>query len=420
MKPQTFRAASTQLALEQVQNELGVDAIILSVRQVPAGPAWQAWKRPEVEVLAVSALAGLENPENYQGSKSLELSEIAREKISSSTPPILRMPNEYRNLNNPPSLTSKEELESYLAQLTKKIAETKAARKNSTNAENEDFINYVLQPEAVTQPNAIPRSIITIKNHLERQGLDRKLITRVLTTCSESLSKNAINDEERLKNYILHQLTAYTKQPKLELLSTSNKRRIVCVVGSSGSGKTSTCAKLAAYHSNTLSHKVAWISADTVRTGAIQLARSYTDSLGLPLILAYTPKELTNAIKKGDKENIILVDTPACNPYNNQEVIALGDFLTVITERETYLTLPASTQEADMSENVAAFNPFNLTGLIITKLDETGYFGGIYNIAWRSQIPVTAFTNGTDVVRNLHSANTRALASLIFGIGPKQ
>jgi len=52
MRPHTFRAATMAEALEEIQETLGPDALILSVREVPGGPAWQIWRGRAVEVLA--------------------------------------------------------------------------------------------------------------------------------------------------------------------------------------------------------------------------------------------------------------------------------------------------------------------------------------------------------------------------------
>lgn len=53
MITKTIRAESMMAALETVQKDLGPEALIVSVRQVPGGPIWQVWKNPVIEVVAV-------------------------------------------------------------------------------------------------------------------------------------------------------------------------------------------------------------------------------------------------------------------------------------------------------------------------------------------------------------------------------
>jgi flagellar biosynthesis protein FlhF len=418
MRPRTFRAASTQLALEQVQNELGSDAIILSVRQVPVGPAWQTWKRPAVEVLAVSALSGIGNLQNYSPGDNDERLKIHDNQGIATTPALPKTLGEYRSDNQPSAIISNKDLESYLAHLMNRIAQENATGKPSLYSENNE--NLPAEQSLIGKKVAVPEAVVNIKDHLDRQGLDRELIKKVLTTCCDYLDQTGLRSEERLQDNILRQLTAFTKGPRVELLSKTQSRRILYLIGSSGSGKTSVCAKIAAHYCQRLHKKVSWICADTVRTGAIQLARSYTDSLRLQLHLVYTPDELKHTIEGEDTADLILVDTPACNPYRAQDIVELGEYLTIQSLRETYLTITANMMETEMSEIVAALSPFNLTGLIVTKLDESAYFGSIYNLVWRSQIPVCAFTDGTGVLNNLHPARVTDLAGLIIGMGLKR
>ena len=45
MVTKTFKAESTIETLQLVQNELGSDAIVVSMREVPIGPLWNPWKK---------------------------------------------------------------------------------------------------------------------------------------------------------------------------------------------------------------------------------------------------------------------------------------------------------------------------------------------------------------------------------------
>ena len=45
-------ADSTQEALEQVQSQVGADAVILNVRKVPAEGVKKIWSKPRIEVIA--------------------------------------------------------------------------------------------------------------------------------------------------------------------------------------------------------------------------------------------------------------------------------------------------------------------------------------------------------------------------------
>src|SRR5512134_3948215 len=52
MVTKTFKADSALQTLQLVQAELGANAIVVSMREVPNGPAWNPWKSSAVEIVA--------------------------------------------------------------------------------------------------------------------------------------------------------------------------------------------------------------------------------------------------------------------------------------------------------------------------------------------------------------------------------
>jgi flagellar biosynthesis protein FlhF len=246
------------------------------------------------------------------------------------------------------------------------------------------------------------------------QGLDEKIIQRVIKACSESLNPIHLMDEERVRHNLQKQLEA---ELRVQSPSATLANRVMCLVGTSGSGKTSACAKLAAFFSKIMEKKVVWICADTIRTGAIGEARMYTDALNIPLHVVYTPADLVQAIESEADAQMILVDFPACNPRSEVKVIEMGSFLTAINKRTTYFVAPATSKETDLMDMLAAFSPFNIKGLIFTKMDETSVYGNLYNIAWRSQLPLTFFANGTRIMDDLFPGQEKDLVSAIFRKG---
>ncbi len=419
MKPQTFRAPNTQLALEQVQQEFGPEALIVSVRQIPGGPAWQVWKRSEVEVVAIPA----------PGSACVEKKEPAPSTLPLSLPTHTR--------TAPKDGSDKHEIEALLAMLSKRLDQTNqttgSTPSNPVREKDEASPSAdMLAPSLVPPPASLPSSVLaSSRERLLAQGVAGTLVEKVVQTCAESLSPTNLQNGQRVRSHIQRQLEASVREsahpegkagdPQPEHLSgqKSGARRVIFLVGASGSGKTSTCAKLASHFKKIGGKKVSWVCADTVRTGAIALARAYTDTLGIPLHLAYTPDELANAMSaeaasSGRGADIILVDTSACNPRSEEEIVTLGSFLTILRQRDVYLVASATSKDADLTQALAAFSPFRLDGLIFTKLDETDYYGSAYNLAWRSRLPMVYFTNGSHV-EDLQPARADKLSKLLFG-----
>ena len=192
------------------------------------------------------------------------------------------------------------------------------------------------------------------------------------------------------------------------------KDRVVCIVGGSGAGKTSLCAKLAAYHQK-LGRRVNWISVDTYKAGAISEAQFYAGALGAPLQIAYTPEELSYFAAEAGDADLILVDTQKVNPYQEGSLVHLFNYLTALDERSIYLTQSANAKDADLNQMVSALRPFKLAGMIFTHLDETNTYGNLFNLSWMSRLPLIYFSSGTRVLDDLAPAQAEILVEAIFG-----
>jgi flagellar biosynthesis protein FlhF len=242
--------------------------------------------------------------------------------------------------------------------------------------------------------------------------LDEAMLQKVTKTCAETLPPRAVQEKKRVWDFIQQQLESVIRVQK-ETISTMP--RVIFITGTSGVGKTSSLAKLAVHLSANEGRKVGWICSDTVRIGALGEARTYTETIGIPLQVVYTADELQNAINVFLNEvEFILVDTPAYNPRKEQSIVELGEMLTAYPQRATWVVIPATAKENDLQNTLATIGPFKPRGLIVSKLDETNNFSAIYNIAWRSQIPLTYLTFGSRVINDLIPARSDLLVKAIF------
>ncbi len=380
MSARTFSGQNMMAALAQVQQAFGPEALIVSVRQVPGGPAWQVWRQPRVEVVAMPQAA---LPAAHEAPP---LAKAAPEKGSAprATPP------------------------SDMAALKAQLADM-AAR-----------LDRVALP-------AWPPLLAAAFRQLIAQGVDDEIARAATSACAENLTPRALDDELRVHAYLQQTLERGLKAQSDDTWIGENGRRatrafqkngglarVLCVIGTGGAGKTASAAKLAAYHKRTLGLRVAWVCADTVRAGAIAQARAYAETLKLPLRVAYTADELAQAVAAEADADLILVDTAGVNPRRDDQVVELGGYLTALPQRSTYLVAPATAKDGDLREALAACGPFNLTALILTKLDETGTFGSVFNLAWRSRLPLAYFAAGPNVLDDLQPAQTDRLVSALF------
>ena len=258
-------------------------------------------------------------------------------------------------------------------------------------------------------------SLRKVQQQLIDQGVDGRLIEGLLSVALETLSSVTLADYESCRKSIIQLLGAELRvQPGAGTYVSSN---VICLIGASGSGKTSTIAKLALYYSQKFNKRITWVCADTVRSGAIAEARAYADALGLTLQLVYVPQDLKEILSDAQPEDLFLVDTPSYNTCNESQMVELGALLAELPKRCTYLVASATTKETDLFQLSTSLGIFKLDGLIVTKLDETHSFGSVYNFARKNQLPLSYFTTGKEASRGLEVADPVDLVLALFGKG---
>jgi flagellar biosynthesis protein FlhF len=403
MVTKTFKAESIIQTLQLVQQELGADAIVISMREVPLGPAWNPWKKSSVEIVAASPdrMSEAQKSQPIQKAPAPAASDFnfAENKNDAETAEVMPeiewvVGTEKKPVKLPPKLKLK--LDPIVESPAKAVA---------------------IQPKAESRPAAedkyLPASLKKIREQLSSQGVDNMLIDGLVNVALETLSPGTLADFENCKKSIAQLLGAELRvQQGAGKYFSSN---VICLIGTSGSGKTSTIAKLALFFSQQLKKKVTWVCADTVRMGAIAEARAYTDALGFKLELVYTPEDITGILQRSEGTDLFLVDTPGYNPCSESQMIELGKLLSEIPKRSTYLVVPATAKEVDLFQTSASLGIFNLDGLIVTKLDETHTFGNVYNFARKNQVPLGYFTTGKEASRHLEVVDPSRLVSALFG-----
>lgn len=188
---------------------------------------------------------------------------------------------------------------------------------------------------------------------------------------------------------------------------------VVALLGPTGVGKTTTIAKLA-YMYKKAGKKVGLITIDSYRVGAIEQLRTYANIMELPFRTADTPLKLRERIGELSSMDLVFVDTGGRSQYNEIKVKELASFFTKLPTLRAFITLGANTEERVLYDIIESFSIVQPSGLIFTKMDETGYFGTVVNVAYRTQIPLYCFTTGQRVPEDIVMANYEYLAKIFL------
>jgi fused signal recognition particle receptor len=174
---------------------------------------------------------------------------------------------------------------------------------------------------------------------------------------------------------------------------------LILIVGTNGSGKTTSCAKLAKLYKDQ-GKKVLLVAADTFRAAAIEQLEIWSSRLGIEIVkglpggdpAAIVFDALTKA--KAKHFDIVIADT-AGRLDSKKELMNELDKVRRVSDKccpgaphETMLVLDATTGQSAI-EQARVFNQFTpLSSLILTKLDGSAKGGIVLAIYRQLGIPV--------------------------------
>jgi flagellar biosynthesis protein FlhF len=189
---------------------------------------------------------------------------------------------------------------------------------------------------------------------------------------------------------------------------------LAAFLGTTGVGKTTTVAKLAAQLMLREKMRVGLISIDGYRIGAMEQLRIYANILGIPCFPAFCRKDLLHALKKLSQKDVILIDTAGQSHYDKPRIQALRALIASEAPVDCHLLLPVGTSEGEMDQAVQNFQGFGFKSYVFTKLDECRRRGAILNQILRYPLPISYVTTGQNVPEDIEKADRGKLLNLIL------
>ena len=131
----------------------------------------------------------------------------------------------------------------------------------------------------------------------------------------------SIDDPVVLISAIASRLQSFAQPP------VSVGRQVIALIGPTGVGKTTTLAKLAAKFSLEQGKKVALVTADTYRIGAVDQLKTYARIMGIPLEIGLCPEEVAAGVEKHADKDVVLVDTVGRGQRSAEHLAELKGFV---------------------------------------------------------------------------------------------
>lgn len=245
---------------------------------------------------------------------------------------------------------------------------------------------------------------------LGRSGVSTELIRKILDTLNTLPVEGASQTVKGRLGETLGRLIKFAGTLKLR----KNSPRIIALVGPTGVGKTTTTAKLAAMYALNRGNKVALITMDIFRVGAVEQLKTYSRIMGIPLEVASTPKELEKAVENHSSCDLIFIDTAGRSHKDKEKLDEMKIFLENKIPIEVYLCLSATTKDRELEEILNRFRIFQISKVVFTKLDECESFGNMVNLLMKDNLQIAYFTTGQRVPEDIEVATPAKLADMIL------
>lgn len=407
MKIKVFTAVTMQEAMEQVKRELGMDAVILHSKKVQKKGLLGYASKEMIEVTAaVEDTLNMAEEKRVIGEPMVPKSMLKQYLGANTHGAQNTMNRDNQIIQSKKGLQNMEQNE-----VGENAKDTKEERILQLQHEL-DHMKIMLE-KVMSEASQNKARKISLFDALLENELDDKIAQEIVSSILDEavlMNKDAPEAVEYLAAYLDQRV-----RPACGIKIGGNEQpRIVAMIGATGVGKTTTIAKIAAKFVLEKGCNVALITADTYRISAVEQLKTYSDIIGLPIEIVYSPAELRSAIHKHRDKDLILIDTAGRSQHNEFQLNELRELLAVESGIEKHLVLSATTKYKDAVDIIRKFSVCVPDKLLFTKVDETSCIGVIINIIHQYPITLSYLTDGQSVPDDIVVADSRKLAELIL------
>ncbi len=229
----------------------------------------------------------------------------------------------------------------------------------------------------VVDKEAVESIIRDLQRTLIQSDVDIKLVFDISQNIKNKVLKEKPPKGMTLKEYFVK--TLYEEIVSLlgkEKGKLSLKNQKILLIGLFGSGKTTTCGKLAHWFKKR-GLSIALVACDTHRAAAQDQLKQIGKQVGIPVYHeGKKPEDIAkNAVKKS-KENILIFDSAGRDALDGKLAKELKKLGEIIKPEEVFLVIPADIGQAARKQSEEFNKLVGITGLLVTKLDGTAKGGG--------------------------------------------
>jgi len=256
-------------------------------------------------------------------------------------------------------------------------------------------------------------AVMSVYTRLLKSGISDHCARLFLNSAGVLNTHVATENQDQVNKLIAKEILKQI-DTQVSVNQPGGEQELIALVGTTGVGKTTTIAKLAARFMLKEKKRVGLISIDNYRIGAMEQLKAYADILGIPCFPAFNRKDLLYVLKRLTQHDVILIDTAGQSQYDTSRISELHRMLTEDLEIRSHLLLSVTTSEDEMYRTALNFAPLKYQNYIFTKTDEAQKKGSIINQLMKLNLPVSYLTNGQNVPEDIEMATKENIVRLIL------
>ncbi|MDO8660864.1 MAG: signal recognition particle receptor subunit alpha [Candidatus Woesearchaeota archaeon] len=267
--------------------------------------------------------------------------------------------------------------------------------------------------------------VLELVKDIQRALLSADVNVKLVLQLTEKIKKRAKQEElppgltkkEQLVHIVYDELALFLGGERKELQAQEQTK--IMLVGLYGSGKTTTCGKLAKYFMKR-GKKVALLGLDVHRPAAMKQLEQVGAGVHVPVFIDLLLKEPVAIWKKYEKEcaayDVLIIDTAGRDAMSQElleELRAVGEAIKV---DECLLVISADIGQTAQAQATAFHEVAGITGVIVTKMDGTAKGGGALGACSISNAPILFIGTG-EKADDFEPFNPKGFVGRLLGMG---
>lgn len=262
---------------------------------------------------------------------------------------------------------------------------------------------------------------------LQRALLQSDVNVQLVFDLSKEIKKRAlaekeikgVNQKEHLIKIVYEELVKFLGKEKHGIKILDKKPFKIMMVGTYGSGKSTSIGKIAKYYSKR-GYKIATLALDVHRPAAIDQLEQLSEQVKVKCFSDKKEKDPIKIYKKFKDEyhnyDLLIIDTAGRHDLDNELIKELKSLNNEIKPDENLLVISADIGQVASKLAKGFLDACGITGVVITKLDGTAKAGGALTATAVTNAPVK-FIGVGEKIDDLEEFDPEGFVSRLLGMG---